>query len=65
MSAVGEQRLADEDLVDDAEVDTLIREAIVQIMGDNAYVPSKSNQWSANIVEGCLKRLAALSKPFK
>jgi hypothetical protein len=26
---------------------------------------TKVNQWTSNVVEGCLKRLAGLQKPFK
>ncbi|KAK9823472.1 hypothetical protein WJX72_002978 [[Myrmecia] bisecta] len=57
--------LNEDDLIDDAEIDTLIREAIAQTVGDSSFVTSKINQWSSNTVEGCLKRLAALNKPFK
>ena len=65
MAAPGEHTLCEEDLVDDAEVDTLIREAVAQVMGESMFLHTKTSQWTANIVEGCLKRLAALSKPFK
>ena len=57
--------LTEDDLVDDAEVDSMIRDAITQVVADNQFVHSKINAWSSNIVEGCLKRLAALQKPFK
>jgi dynein light chain Tctex-type 1 len=57
--------LHEDDLMDDAEVDTMIRESISQVVGDNAFTHAKINTWSSNIVENCLKRLAALSKPFK
>ena len=65
MAAPGEHTLCEEDLVDDAEVDTLIREAVAQVMGESLFLHTKTSQWTANIVEGSLKRLAALSKPFK
>lgn len=55
----------EEDLMDDAEVDTMIRESITQVLGDAIFLHSKIDVWVANIVEGCLKRLAAFSKPFK
>ncbi len=57
--------LTEDELVDDAEVDTLIRDSVSQVIGDAQFALPKINQWSSNIVEGCLKRLAALSKPFK
>lgn len=65
MASPGQPLLQEEDLVDDADVDTLLREAIIQVMGDNQFIHTKTAQWSASIVEGCLKRLAALAKPFK
>ena len=51
--------------MDDAEVDTMVREAITASVGDNQFLHTKIDTWSNNIVEGCLKRLAALNKPFK
>ncbi len=57
--------LNDDDLMDDAEVDTMVREAITATVGENQFVHSKIDAWSNNIVEGCLKKLAALNKPFK
>jgi dynein light chain Tctex-type 1 len=55
----------EDELIDDAEVDSMIREAIAQVVSDNPFIHAKINAWSSNIVEGCLKRLAALQKPFK
>ena len=57
--------LTEDDLIDDAEIDTLIREAITTTVGDNAFLHAKIDAWSNNIAEGCLKRLAAANKPFK
>lgn len=57
--------VAEDDVIDDAEIDTMIREAIAGVVQDNQFVHGKINAWSSNIVEGCLKRLAALQKPFK
>lgn len=54
-----------DDLIDDAEVDTMIRDTITGAVADNAFTHAKINAWASNIVEGCLKRLAALQKPFK
>lgn len=55
----------EDDLIDDAEVDTMVREAIAAAVGDGAFAHAKVDAWSGNVVEGCLKRLAALAKPFK
>ncbi|MEW5303561.1 MAG: hypothetical protein WDW38_001899 [Sanguina aurantia] len=57
--------LTEDDLIDDAEVDTMVRESISGALGDNQFAHSKIELWTNNIVEGCLKRLAALNKPFK
>lgn len=57
--------LTEDDLMDDAEVDTMVREAVGTAIGDNQFLHSKIDAWSNNVVEGCLKRLAALGKPFK
>lgn len=65
MGSVGQALLQEEDLIDETDIDTLVREAIAQVIGENQFIHTKAGQWSANIVEGCLKRLAALAKPFK
>lgn len=58
--------LTEDDLIDDAEVDTMVRESINQAIGDgNQIIHSKLDTWTSNIIEGCFKRLTALSKPFK
>lgn len=57
--------LTEDDLMDDAEVDTMVREAITAAIGENQFLHQKIDAWSNNVVEGCLKRLAALNKPFK
>ena len=59
--------ITEDDLVDDAEVDTLLREAVAAAVGDAStpFAHAKIDAWSAAIAEGCLKRLAALNKPFK
>jgi dynein light chain Tctex-type 1 len=54
--------LSEDELVDDAEVDTLIREAIVTTIGDSQFSSVKINSWSTNIIETCLKRLTAMAK---
>jgi dynein light chain Tctex-type 1 len=57
--------LTEDDLMDDAEVDSLLRESISAAVGDSQFLHAKADAMSANIAEGCLKRLAALNKPFK
>jgi len=57
--------LSEDDLIDDAEIDTLVRESISGTVGDNQFLHAKIDSWSNNVVESCLKRLAALNKPFK
>ena len=57
--------LSVEDLVEDAEVDTMIRDTIASVVADNAFTHAKMDTWANNIVEGCLKRLGSLGKPFK
>lgn len=61
----GMDQLTEDDLLDDAEVDTMVREAITSAIGDSQFLHAKIDAWSSNIAEGCLKRLAALNKPFK
>lgn len=61
----GKQGLEEDDLLDDAEVDTLIRAVIVQTVGDNQFDYQSASQWTSEIIEECLKKLAGLSKPFK
>ena len=56
--------LTEDDLMDDAEVDTMVREAIGTAIGDNQFLHQKIDGWSNNVVEGCLQRLAALNKPI-
>ena len=61
----GMDQMTEDDLLDDAEIDTLVREVITSAVGESAFLHAKIDAWSSNIVEGVLKRLAALSKPFK
>ena len=57
--------LDEDDLVDDAEVDTMIRQSIMAVVGEAPFAHAKADAWGANIVEGVVKRLASLAKPFK
>ncbi|GAB4812995.1 hypothetical protein N2152v2_000041 [Parachlorella kessleri] len=61
----GMDGLAENDLVDEAEVDSVIRETVLHTIGETAFAQAKVNSWSGQIVEGCLKKLAGMGKPFK
>ena len=61
----GRQGLQEDDLLDDAEVDTLIRDTISQTIGECLFDHAQMATWTDEIVEGCLKRLNNLRKPFK
>lgn len=61
----GRQGLPEDQLIDDAMMDTLIRESVSQTVGDNAFSQARVHQWTSSMTDGCLKRLAALNKPFK
>ena len=61
----GRQGLTEDQLIDDAMMDTLIRESVSQTVGDNAFSQARVHQWTSSMTDGCLKRLAALNKPFK
>jgi dynein light chain Tctex-type 1 len=43
----------------------LLRESITAAVGDSQFLHAKADSMASNIAEGCLKRLAALNKPFK
>ncbi|PRW34101.1 dynein light chain Tctex-type 1 [Chlorella sorokiniana] len=57
--------LAENDLIDEAEVDSIVREAILHAIGDTPWADAKVGAWSSHIIEAILKRLANLQKPFK
>mmetsp|Transcript_44904 Transcript_44904/g.142979 ORF Transcript_44904/g.142979 Transcript_44904/m.142979 type:complete len:117 (+) Transcript_44904:167-517(+) len=57
--------LTEDQLVEAGDIDGLIRESIEKAIGDAGFQHAKLNAWSGNVVEGCLKRLSALQKPFK
>mmetsp|Transcript_20511 Transcript_20511/g.34374 ORF Transcript_20511/g.34374 Transcript_20511/m.34374 type:complete len:120 (-) Transcript_20511:375-734(-) len=61
----GGSGLREEQLITSEEMDSIIRESIDSTLGTAAFVHNKVNAWTSNLVEGCLKRLAALAKPFK
>lgn len=47
------------------EVSTIIKQAIEEAIGGNAYQQNKVNMWTTQVVETCLQALAKLNKPFK
>lgn len=61
----GRQGLQEDDLLDDAEVDTLIRDTIYQTIGECLFDHAQMAAWTDEIVRGCLTRLNNLKKPFK
>mmetsp|Transcript_5387 Transcript_5387/g.7282 ORF Transcript_5387/g.7282 Transcript_5387/m.7282 type:complete len:120 (+) Transcript_5387:170-529(+) len=62
---VGGSGLREDQLITHDEMDTVIRESVESTLGTAAFQHNKVNPWTSNIVEGSLKRLAALNKPFK
>lgn len=50
-------------IVDD--VSKIIKEAIEQTIGGNAYQHDKVNNWTGQVVENCLSVLTKQQKPYK
>lgn len=50
-------------VVDD--VSKIIKEAIENTIGGNAYQHDKVNNWTSAVVENCLSVLTKLQKPYK
>lgn len=50
-------------VVDD--VSKIIKEAIENTIGGNAYLHDKVNNWTGAVVESCLSVLTKLQKPYK
>eukprot|EP00002_Diphylleia_rotans_P002341 TRINITY_DN1149_c0_g1_i2.p1 TRINITY_DN1149_c0_g1~~TRINITY_DN1149_c0_g1_i2.p1 ORF type:complete len:114 (+),score=22.03 TRINITY_DN1149_c0_g1_i2:72-413(+) len=47
------------------DVNNIIKDAVEATLQSAVYNHNKVTQWTSNIVEQCLKRLAGLNKPFK
>ncbi|KAL0276334.1 UNVERIFIED_CONTAM: hypothetical protein PYX00_003924 [Menopon gallinae] len=47
------------------EVSAIIKEAVENTIGGNAYQQNKVGQWTSLVVESCLGSLTKLQKPFK
>lgn len=55
-----------EDLrVSGEEIDAALRDLIGSVIGTSEFLHNKLTQWASTIVEECLKKLAAFSKPYK
>ena len=58
----------DEDLeLNTEEVQKIAKNAIEQVVNQEnvSYQKDKVNQWCSQIIEGCIKDLVKLGKPFK
>ena len=47
------------------DVNDIIKESIDAVLGNAPYKHAFVGQWTNDVVETCVKRLAALNKPFK
>mmetsp|Transcript_75546 Transcript_75546/g.125973 ORF Transcript_75546/g.125973 Transcript_75546/m.125973 type:complete len:114 (+) Transcript_75546:80-421(+) len=47
------------------DVNAIIKEAVDSVLASATYHHTKVPQWTSNVIEGCLKRLKDLNKPFK
>lgn len=47
------------------DVSNIIKESLDGVLQAQQYEPDKVNQWSNDCMEGCMKRLTALNKPYK
>jgi len=47
------------------DVAAIIKEGIEAVLANATYQHTKVPQWTSNVIEGCMKRLKDLNKPFK
>mmetsp|Transcript_25175 Transcript_25175/g.54995 ORF Transcript_25175/g.54995 Transcript_25175/m.54995 type:complete len:114 (+) Transcript_25175:660-1001(+) len=47
------------------DVTAVIKEAVDSVLSSASYQHNKIGQWTSNVIEGCMKRLKDLNKPFK
>eukprot|EP00899_Mesostigma_viride_P010080 jgi/Mesvir1/19073/Mv12829-RA.1 len=47
------------------ELETIARESVESVIGPTTFQLNKMHLWTSNIIEHCLKKLAALTKPYK
>ena len=51
--------------LDRAEIEAMVKDAVVSILGKSTFLYSKVDGWIAKIMETCLKRLATSAKQYK
>ena len=47
------------------DVEQIVRGAIESTLKEATYTPKKVNDWINSVVDGCLKQLQLLQRPFK
>ncbi|KIZ03887.1 Dynein light chain Tctex-type 1 [Monoraphidium neglectum] len=47
------------------EVTAIVKEAVDGVLAAEAYNEQMVGRWTSNCLEGCVKRLVALGKPYK
>ena len=47
------------------EVSNIIKESVDTVLQSEQYSADRMGQWTNNCMEGCMKRLTALAKPYK
>jgi dynein light chain Tctex-type 1 len=47
------------------QVSDIIKETVDRIIGNNVYLDSRVNRWTADVVDQILTELMNLNKPFK
>ena len=47
------------------DVEAIVKESIDAVLANAPYKHAFVGTWTSNIVEGCVKQLTALKKPFK
>ncbi|CAG9460193.1 unnamed protein product [Pedinophyceae sp. YPF-701] len=57
--------LQEDEIFLEEDVQMVIKEVLHSVLGDNVFTISKVDTWANNIVEGCLKKLTSLNKPYK
>ena len=47
------------------DVQNIVKEIVESVLGKKQYSHGDLSDWSIRVLEGCLKRLTQLNKPFK
>jgi dynein light chain Tctex-type 1 len=58
-------QFADEVDFSPEDVENIVKNAIDTTLKDASYNPKKVNDWTNTVVDGCLKGLQTLQRPFK